>query len=273
MIFTSKAVAKINLTFDIIGINKYNYHSYNSVFVFLDDIYDELIIDNGMEYRNCVVQYVDNRLPNIEHNSIDKACNILKRYFSNIFIPNIKLIKRLPISAGLGGGSSNAARFIYEVFKINNIPVRDQINFLRTHCLDIGDDATVFLYVYMHHKKYIKVNGSSFDFNFADCNLNNLNNKAILIANNKTHNNTKDVFELSKNLNLSVYDSAIKHNNSITEVVNTLKSFKPNIVSITGTGPTCFAIFDHTIDQIDVDYITNVCNKRDYIWFLTTIAI
>ena len=102
--------AKVNLFLDIISKRDDGYHSLETVYQLID-LYDNLefeVIKNGIEItsENLIV-------PSDESNIVFKSVQILSEYagLKDIEI-RIRINKKIPIGAGLGGGSSNAAATI-----------------------------------------------------------------------------------------------------------------------------------------------------------------
>lgn len=114
-----KARAKINLNLEVVGKREDNYHNISSVFQKIN-LYDELYIKktdtNQMEIQTNVKE-----LSNKE-NIIYKAYVELKKRFENITGVQVILKKRIPMQAGLAGGSTDCASFIVgmnDLFDLN----------------------------------------------------------------------------------------------------------------------------------------------------------
>jgi len=103
-----KAPAKVNLTLKIVGMRDDGYHAIESVFLKLDDFCDTLeFYPHGVDYE-ILFTSTDKKLEN-DNNLIIKAANLLRKKSGVFAGARIHLNKRIPIEAGLGGGSSNAA--------------------------------------------------------------------------------------------------------------------------------------------------------------------
>lgn len=104
-----KARAKINLNLEVIGKREDNYHMIRSVFQKIN-LYDELYLiktnTNDLEIQ-CNVKEL-----NKQENIINKAYTMLKEKYKNITGIQVILNKRIPMQAGLGGGSTDCASFI-----------------------------------------------------------------------------------------------------------------------------------------------------------------
>ncbi|WP_296277956.1 4-(cytidine 5'-diphospho)-2-C-methyl-D-erythritol kinase [uncultured Acinetobacter sp.] len=97
--------AKLNLFLHITGRRKNGYHELQSIFQLID-LFDwlEFTQTNDSAIHIDGLSDVDQ-----EQNLIYKAIQILKPYAQNISGLNIRIEKNIPMGAGLGGGSSNAA--------------------------------------------------------------------------------------------------------------------------------------------------------------------
>ncbi|WP_010113164.1 4-(cytidine 5'-diphospho)-2-C-methyl-D-erythritol kinase [Acinetobacter sp. P8-3-8] len=97
--------AKLNLFLHITGRRENGYHELQSIFQLID-LFDwlEFTQTNDPAIHIDGLSDVDQ-----EQNLIYKAIQILKPYAQNISGLNIRIEKNIPMGAGLGGGSSNAA--------------------------------------------------------------------------------------------------------------------------------------------------------------------
>lgn len=107
------APAKLNLFLKIINKRADGYHNLQSVFQFIS-LYDEIHIrirdDNKINVKNS------NPLISEENDIVFKACNLLLDQ-STIGV-DVKIKKNIPVGAGLGGGSSDAATALMAINKI-----------------------------------------------------------------------------------------------------------------------------------------------------------
>lgn len=118
-----KARAKINLTLNVLEKRPDNYHNIESVFQKIS-LYDELFIEkNNSEYLNleCNIKELED-----QGNIIYKAFDLLKTEFQKISGVNVKLIKHIPMQAGLGGGSTDCAYFILGINKLFNLNASEE---------------------------------------------------------------------------------------------------------------------------------------------------
>jgi 4-diphosphocytidyl-2-C-methyl-D-erythritol kinase len=101
-----KARAKINLSLDVLNKRSDGYHEVKMIMQTLE-LHDSIIIreiSEGIEVQ-CNSLWVPSNSNNIAY----KAADLIIRSFGIKSGVNINIIKRIPVAAGLAGGSSNAA--------------------------------------------------------------------------------------------------------------------------------------------------------------------
>ena len=100
------APAKVNLRLKITGRRPDGYHLLDMVMVKLD-LADEIALEIGGE----TIEFTADRegLPTDSSNTIVRAAEIVRELSGKEFGARIRLKKRIPVAAGLGGGSSDAA--------------------------------------------------------------------------------------------------------------------------------------------------------------------
>lgn len=110
------APAKLNLTLLVGGPIKEgefkNYHPLNSLVVFADTIGDMIEIKPNEGFEFSIKGRFANNLENNQNNLIVRAANLMAQSFDKHLDLSITLFKELPIAAGLGGGSADAAAII-----------------------------------------------------------------------------------------------------------------------------------------------------------------
>ena len=137
-----KSFAKINVFLKVVG-TRGNYHEILSRFVLCEQLFDEIYFEKS----NSFAIECDNK--EIKENIIQKAIDELKKAgFSNKldeFFSSHKIIinKQIPIGAGLGGGSSNAATFLLMVNDELNLNIKRE-NLMQI-ASKIGADVTFFV--------------------------------------------------------------------------------------------------------------------------------
>ncbi len=101
-----RAYAKINLTLDVLGRRADGYHELATVMQEID-LYDTLCLtatDDGQVQLLCSVPELNNT-----ENLAVRAAELVRRQLGLEQGVRIELLKRIPVAAGLGGGSSDAA--------------------------------------------------------------------------------------------------------------------------------------------------------------------
>lgn len=132
--------AKINLFLGVTGIRKDGYHELLSLIVklaFGDHLEIELV--DGRDSLEC--DYPG--LPVPEDNIIMKAITAFRRRYAFENGVKIRLDKRIPIEAGLGGGSSNAVAALKGLNKLLG-GVLNHADLMEI-AADLGSDCPVFL--------------------------------------------------------------------------------------------------------------------------------
>jgi len=110
-----KARAKINLSLEILGKRPDNYHNLKSVFQKIN-LYDEIYVEKD-ESNECEIQTNIGNLDS-KDNIIYKAYVKLKEIYPQITGVKVNLNKRIPMEAGMAGGSTDCASFILCINKL-----------------------------------------------------------------------------------------------------------------------------------------------------------
>ena len=104
---TFKAPAKINLFLEVLGKRKDGYHNLITVFLKIN-IFDRLYFKETAE-KEITISCADKRVPSNSDNLVYKAAELLRKKTGCERGVHIRIIKKIPIGAGMGGGSSDAA--------------------------------------------------------------------------------------------------------------------------------------------------------------------
>ena len=136
-----KAPAKINLYLEIINKRQDGYHNIESVMhtVSLFDILEF----SETELNKIELVCENSELSNPEKNIVYKATKVFKEKYNINKGIKIKLTKNIPMGAGLGGGSSDAAATILALNKIWQ--VNDDIKNLEALGAALGADVPFFM--------------------------------------------------------------------------------------------------------------------------------
>ena len=138
-----KAFAKINIYLDVLSKRDDGYHEMEMVMLPLE-LHDTIEIESVIGLRDSYVTCDHVDLQETKYNLINTTINKLRELYSFKQNFNIKVHKEIPISAGLGGGSSNSAATLHafnNLLKLKISPER-----LNEIAKTIGADVPFCLY-------------------------------------------------------------------------------------------------------------------------------
>ena len=249
--------AKINLYLNVKGIRKDGYHNIESLMTFCN--YGDMIsVEKSEKFKFSIDGPFSNTLEN-KINLIELTVKRLEDFYQRDFKIDILLTKKLPIASGMGGGSSNAAtiiRCIEQLFELK--PESDFDSLL----VSLGADVP-----FCYYGKTALVEGIGEKISFTE----DLKEYFVLLINPRIEISTKEIFEnfildegcinnsidglknidikyvKNKRNDLEAY--AIKKNVIIRDIISFLKLSKGSIIArMTGSGATCFALYEKEID-------------------------
>ena len=119
-----KALAKINLGLDVLRRREDGYHEVSMVMQTIH-LYDRLEIFKNTS-GNITMETNLSFLPTNENNLVYKAAKLLCDEFSIKDGIHVNLQKRIPVAAGMAGGSTDAAAVLYGVNKIFDLGLTQQ---------------------------------------------------------------------------------------------------------------------------------------------------
>ncbi len=251
MKISAKSCAKVNLTLEITGKREDGYHLINSVFQSVDlcdTVNIEVIKSNKAEIL-CSSYY------NIEDNICKKAAELFLNTAKITAKVKIDLVKNIPISAGLGGGSSNAAAVLLALNKVFEYPLGEKELFVLAEKL--GADVPFFLnggtqHVYSIGEKTKKIN-------------NNLSYALVLIKNSQkpstaymykqldskggfsAQNKTENIISAINTNNYDLFTQSISNGFErvldLTDIKTDLINCGASAACLSGSGPTVFGVF------------------------------
>ena len=277
--YSINAPAKLNLNLFIKGRNKDGYHSLESDICFLE-LTDKIYIKKSNKDLFNQSKTPNNFNIDPNDNLIFKAINqfrILTKW--NIKF-EVYLDKKIPIGAGLGGGSADAAstlillRNLYN--KEHNIKKID-VSTLYKIGIDLGSDVPACL-----HSKDLRLGGYGNKITRTKV----MNNYYFLLINPKINLSTREVFQQydasnsnesnipdarfgNINLHNSLLSSAIDLAPQISSVLSHLQKSKTiTAYGMTGSGSTCFGIFKNINEIIKfLEFFNKQDNPNYFIWY------
>lgn len=137
--FVVKSPAKINIGLNIINKRPDGFHNLETIFYPLN-LFDEIRFHKSDKFS---FNSNDDNLNKEKSNLIIKAKELLENKLGIKLSVEIYLNKNIPIGAGLGGGSSNAAATLKTLTKLFNIEIEES-EFAEL-ALKLGSDVPYFL--------------------------------------------------------------------------------------------------------------------------------
>lgn len=133
-----KAPAKINLYLDVLGKREDGYHTLDMIMVPLE-LHDTIELEYipGASVTHIVSDHVEHQI--IDHNLIHRTHELLKNEYGYSQNFNITVHKEIPIYAGMGGGSTNAAAVLKAFKKYGKIKMEEDEE--TQFCLKLGADV------------------------------------------------------------------------------------------------------------------------------------
>ncbi|NMW85397.1 4-(cytidine 5'-diphospho)-2-C-methyl-D-erythritol kinase [Peptoniphilus sp. AGMB00490] len=122
------AHAKLNLSLDIIGKRENGYHDIKTLMV-MTDLYDEMNFSKSNK-----VEISQDFSFDIKDNLIYKAYETLKNKAGHDLPFKVQINKKIPIAAGLAGGTSNGAATFYALNELYDL------NFQRKELIEMAKD-------------------------------------------------------------------------------------------------------------------------------------
>ncbi|MGH6839483.1 MAG: 4-(cytidine 5'-diphospho)-2-C-methyl-D-erythritol kinase [Methylocella sp.] len=122
---TERAPAKINLTLHVAGRRADGFHTLES-FVAFSRAGDMLRLAKGEPLSLSIMGPCAPAIGRVEDNLVVRAAQNFAERFPTARLGSFHLVKRLPVAAGLGGGSSDAAAALRLLARANAISIDDQ---------------------------------------------------------------------------------------------------------------------------------------------------
>ncbi|ASN03745.1 4-(cytidine 5'-diphospho)-2-C-methyl-D-erythritol kinase [Virgibacillus necropolis] len=142
MMFFENAPAKITLSLDVLGKREDGYHDVEMVMTTVD-LSDRVAL-TSLEVDHIAVSADNQYVPNDERNLAFKAAHALKNKYHITQGVRIDIEKNIPVSAGLGGGSSDAAAVLRGLNKLWGLDI--PLSELADLGASIGSDVPFCVY-------------------------------------------------------------------------------------------------------------------------------
>ncbi|MCH7391602.1 4-(cytidine 5'-diphospho)-2-C-methyl-D-erythritol kinase [Acinetobacter dispersus] len=131
--------AKLNLFLHITGRRENGYHELQTIFQLID-LYDWMTFEQNPEQTIQIKGLSEVKL---EHNLIYRAAQLLRPHAKQPCGLNISIEKNIPMGAGLGGGSSNAATTLIVLNQLWQCGLNEQQ--LADYGVQLGADVPIFV--------------------------------------------------------------------------------------------------------------------------------
>ena len=136
-----KAPAKLNLFLEVLGERGDGYHELETVMQTVT-LYDELTLELASSGVRLVTDSPD--VPHTRENLAVRAAELLLEHARRRLGATIRLEKRIPVGAGMGGGSSDAAAALMGLNRLWQLDLqRETLHELASR---LGSDVPFFLY-------------------------------------------------------------------------------------------------------------------------------
>ncbi|MEN3040303.1 MAG: 4-(cytidine 5'-diphospho)-2-C-methyl-D-erythritol kinase [Bacteroidia bacterium] len=141
--YYATSIAKFNLGLHIIGRWPDGYHILETLLVPYPELYDDLEVRLLPGHDRLELHITGMEIPDSEENYLETTYRLLREKLGRpLPAMSVRLHKRIPISAGLGGGSSNSGAFLRIMQEILELPT----SLLHEVGAQVGSDVPFFLY-------------------------------------------------------------------------------------------------------------------------------
>lgn len=256
--------AKINLSLDVLEEREDGYHNIDTIMQLID--LKDVIEIECIDQNECIIECNNQNIPLDHTNLVHKAWEALKKHTGIQQGIKVHIQKNIPVAAGLAGGSSNAAAVIKGLNEILGL------NLSKEEMMEIGIGIGADVpYFFMGKTARATGVGNIFE------EISPLKTVGVLIVNNGREISSKEVYEdieTSEKSKIGKVVSAIENQDlnalresayntmervvfkkypEIQEIKNRLLSLGVDVVLMSGSGATVFAI-------------TNTLEKRNGIY-------
>jgi len=137
-----KSFSKLNLYLRVLGKRKDNFHNLDTLFVRID-LADTIIL-KGRKDSLIKIKCDSRHVPKNKTNLCFRAADLLRLKFGIQTGLDIEIKKHIPVGAGLGGGSSDAASVLLGLNKYWNLNLSN--TGLATLASQLGSDVAFFIH-------------------------------------------------------------------------------------------------------------------------------
>lgn len=253
--FLVKSYAKINIALNVLDKKEDGYHELDSIMVPLE-LHDSLIVsehykdDNFVTIDDFSIDFSDYNITSLAIDSLSDKYGFKNRY-------RVLIHKVIPIKAGLGGGSSNAAAIMKALNKTLKLNISDEelmnigltlgadvpffVKCVPARCRGIGEQIEPITIKNNYYVLIVKPNeglATKKVFDKADelkLSVGNIDDVVDALA-------SGDDEKLAKSMHNSLESAAISMLPEIKEIKNYLIDRGLKLVQMTGSGSAVFAL-------------------------------
>ena len=244
--------AKINLNLHILATRKDGYHELVTDLTAVD-LWDKFTFTLASQKTIQKDYYLEDK-----NDLICKAINLLEQITKKSFTYHLKIEKFIPMGAGLGGGSSNAAAILFAFNQIFSLGF--SLEKLARLGEKLGADVPFFL-----HQKQLRMGGKGVEI----IKKIKIPDYPLLILLPEFQSNTYDAYQCYKQSNIPVspaqkinysppelknfsvpnndlYSAVLKIHPTLKHHLQTLENTHPLATQMSGSGSSLFAIYENT---------------------------
>lgn len=265
-----KAFGKINLSLDITGILPNGYHSVSMLMQSVD-LCDVVSIEKS---EKTTVTCDNPAIPTGKENIAYKACELMIKEFSLQHGFAVKIKKNIPIAGGMAGGSTDAAavmRGINDICKLGVSPTKLMelsvslgadvpfcIQQKPAHAEGIGEKLTSInglwkeLYILLVNPNVTISTKDIYQKIDAACLFNQIDNNELISA-----IDAKDFDKMRKNMKNVMQNITEEMCPEVKEIIEKLYASGAKVAMMSGSGATCFGIFENTENLFNAQKMFN----------------
>tara|TARA_B100000965_G_scaffold185614_1_gene154956 strand:- start:235 stop:1071 length:837 start_codon:yes stop_codon:yes gene_type:complete len=275
-----KSYAKVNLSLRVISKLKNGLHDIQSN-IFLIDLFDKIIIKKNLKKKDSIFfkgKFKKNVSP--KNNTVTKILRALREYSITKSFYDVSIKKNIPIFAGLGGGSSNAA-FVAKYIKKGLVKNKN----FRKIKKNLGTDFELFFFnrLYLNGLSKISIIRNRFKLDLILV-YPKINCKTSEIYSKVKKFSKKNNFNYSKIRSKSKFINALKNEKNDLQRIVVNKYPKIKIIleylskqkgcyfsRITGSGSVCFGLFKS--NKVAIKALKKIKKRFPKYWCVVTKTI
>ncbi len=276
-----KAYAKINLGLDVIKKREDGYHEVRMIMQTIG-LYDKISI-NTTNHPSIKVKTNLHYLPTDKNNLVYKAAALMKETFQIKAGVYIHLEKRIPVAAGMAGGSADAATTLYGMNRLFHLNLKTeellklavQIGADVPYCIlrgtalseGIGEILTPLPPFPACYVLIVKPNiNVSTKFVYENLHLDTVTNHPDIDGIMK-HIKEQDLYGASKLFGNVLETVTEKEYPIITDIKNKMLENGAIVSLMSGSGPTVFGLFDNvkTAEKAFYEFKVSSLGKQVYL--------